>query len=247
MEIGARRGACLMMDAFFEIHAGLPRQGTGETADVAWATEQAGIRPDAAICDAGSGPGGDVGALLRAAPSGHVTAIDMHAPFIEEAKTRFGENPRVTLVAGDMAEISGPFDFIWSAGAAYFLGVEGALTHWRKALAEGGAVAFSEPCLFTETPSEGAVAMWGGYPRLTDAAGIAEQVMAAGFQTIATRKIADVGWESYYRPIEARIAQLRVGADDEMTQAIEAEEREIALWRAHHAETGYLLSVVRPR
>lgn len=246
METGPRWGACLMMEEFFTIHAGLPRQGPGETSDVAWAAEQAGVKPDAAICDAGSGPGGDVGALLRAASLGHVTAIDMHAPFIEEAKTRFGQNPRVTLIAGDMAEISGPFDFIWSAGAAYFLGVEGALTLWRKALAAGGAVAFSEPCLFTDTPSDGAIAMWDGYPRLTDAAGIAEQVAAAGFETIATKPVSDIGWESYYRPIEARVAELRIGADAAMTQALDAEEREIALWRAHRAETGYLLSVVRP-
>lgn len=233
-------------DAFFTLHADLPREGPGETADVAWAADLVGLRPDARILDAASGPGGDIGALLRAAPQGHVTAIDLHAPFIDAARARWGADARVTLLTGDMTEPTGPFDFIWCAGAVYFLGIEAALSAWRGRLAPGGAIAFSEPCLFTDRPSEGAIAFWDGYGRLTDAAGIAAQVQAAGFETIATRVIGDIGWDSYYRPMEARIAKLRPGADAALSVVLEMAEAEIAGWRAHRAETGYLLSVVRP-
>lgn len=233
-------------DAFFTLHADLPREGPGETADVAWAAGIAGVRPDARILDAASGPGGDIGALLRAAPQGHVTAIDLHAPFIEAARARWGADARVTLLTGDMTAPEGPFDVIWCAGAVYFLGIEAALSAWRPRLAPGGAIAFSEPCLFTDTPAEGAIAFWEGYARLTDPAGIAAQVRAAGFETVATRPIADIGWESYYRPMEARIATLRPGADAALSRVLDMAEAEIAGWRAHKAETGYLLSVVRP-
>ncbi|MDG3040089.1 SAM-dependent methyltransferase [Roseicyclus marinus] len=233
-------------DAFFTLHADLPREGPGETADVAWAAELAGLKPDARILDAASGPGGDIGALLRAAPSGHVTAIDLHAPFIIAAQARWGVDARVTLLTGDMTAPEGPFDFIWCAGAVYFLGVEAALRAWTPRLAPGGVIAFSEPCLFTDTPSEGALAFWEGYPRLTDAAGIAAQVAAAGFTTLATRRIGDIGWESYFRPMEARIARLRPGADAALSAVLDQAEAEIALWRAHRAETGYLLSLVSP-
>ena len=233
-------------DAFFTLHADLPREGPGETADVAWAAGLAGMRPDARILDAASGPGGDIGALLRAAPQGHVTAIDLHAPFIEAARARWGADARVTLLTGDMTAPEGPFDFIWCAGAVYFLGIEAALSVWRPRLAPGGAIAFSEPCLFTGTPSEGAIAFWEGYARLTDAAGIAAQVQAAGFETVATRIVGDIGWESYFRPMEARIARLRPGADAALSLVLDMAEAEIAGWRAHKAETGYLLSVVRP-
>lgn len=234
------------MRGFFRLHEGLPRQGPGETADVTWAAEIAGLKPDARICDAGCGPGADVGALLRAAPEGRVLAIDAHAPFIEEARARFALQRRVRFEAGDMAKVEGPFDFIWSAGAIYFLGIETGLRGWRAALAPGGTVAFSEPCLFTDAPSEGAVAFWQGYPRLTDAQGIADQVAAAGYRVLGTRALADVAWESYYRPLEARIAAMKPGADAELAQAIAAEEAEIAGWRAHRAETGYLLVVAAP-
>ncbi len=231
---------------FFRIHADLPREGPGETADVAWAVEVAGIGPDARVLDAASGPGGDLGALLRAAPQGHVTAVDLHAPFIEAAKARWGKDKRVTLVAGDFLAQSGPFDFIWCAGAVYFVGIEAALTTWAQQLAPGGAIAFSEPSFFTATPSDGARAFWGEHEPLTDEAGIRDRIAAAGFEVLETRKVSDIGWESYYRPMQDRITRLRKGADAALIAALDEAEAEMNLWRAHKAETGYLLSVVRP-
>lgn len=238
-------------ESFFKIHEDLPREGPGETADVAWAAEVAALRKGARILDAGSGPGGDIGALLRAADGAHVTAIDAHAPFIDAARTRWGADKRVDLIAGDYTDASGPFDFIWSAGAVYFHGIAELLPVWRPALADGGAIAFSEPCVFTDTaPSDVVKALWDDYPRLTNADGIAAQVRLAGFETIATRKLSDVAWESYYRPMEARIVQLRQEADgqadDRLHAALDEHEAEIAAWRASKDETGYLLSVVTP-
>lgn len=232
---------------FFKIHADTPREGPGETADVAWAAKAAGIAPDARVLDAASGPGGDLGALLRAAPDGHVTAIDKHGHFIGSVRERWGHDKRVTLEIGDYLDVSGPYDFIWCAGAVYFVGIQAALSAWAPHLAAGGAVAFSEPCLFGDAPSDGAVAFWDGYERLTTAQGIAAQVQAAGFETIETRKVSDIGWETYYRGIEDRIGKLRPDADARMQAAIAREENEIGLWRRYKAETGYLLSVVRPK
>lgn len=234
-------------DSFFTLHADLPRQGPGETADVAWAAEVAGIPRDAGILDAASGPGGDIGALLRAAPEGHVTAIDLHAPFIDEARPRWGKDRRVTLLTGDMLSPEGPFDLIWCAGAVYFLGIAAALGGWRDALAPGGAIAFSEPCFFTETPSDGARAFWEGEDaEIGTEAQIRDRIAAAGYETLAARALGPIAWESYFRPLEARIDALRPGADAALTRMLDAGAAEAAGWRAHQAETGYLLSVVRP-
>lgn len=233
-------------ESFFKIHADTPREGPGETADVAWAAAAANVPDTARVLDAASGPGGDLGALLRAAPKGHVTAIDKHGHFIGSVRERWGHDKRVTLEIGDYLDISGSYDFIWCAGAVYFVGIEAALKAWQPHLTPGGAIAFSEPCLFTDAPSDGAIAFWDGYDRLTDADGIAAQVSAAGFTTVETRKVSDIGWESYYRGIEDRIKTLRKGADARMQTALAREEEEIAQWRAHKHETGYLLSLVRP-
>jgi SAM-dependent methyltransferase len=234
-------------EAFFTLHAELPREGPGETADVAWAAEMAGTPPGARILDAACGPGGDIGALLRAAREGHVTAIDKHAPFIDQARTRWGRNDRVSLCVGDMTAPGGPYDLIWCAGAVYFIGIERALSAWRAALAPGGAVAFSEPCHFTDMPSDAAEAFWGDEGiAVGTASSIAARVAAAGFETLATRTLSDVAWESYFRPIADRIARLRPGAGAGLLAVLDQHVAEMDGWRAVRAETGYLLSVVRP-
>ena len=118
-------------DAFFTLHRDLPREGPGEPADVAWAANVAGLQPDARIADVGCGPGGDIAALLDAAPRGHVTALDKTAHFIASARVAWGDDPRVTVLQADMARIMNPHDMIWCAGAVYFLGIDAALKGWR--------------------------------------------------------------------------------------------------------------------
>ncbi|WP_298969807.1 trans-aconitate 2-methyltransferase [uncultured Roseobacter sp.] len=233
-------------DAFFELHRDLPREGPGEDADVAWAAEIADLKPDARICDAACGPGADIAALRRVAPQGHVDAMDKVAGFVEQARARQGDDPNVTLSVADMSDITGPYDMIWCAGALYFLGVTEGLQCWRKALAPGGVVAFSQVCWFTEDRPKAAVDLWADYPEMTDVAGVAAWVEAAGYTTLATRKISDRAWEDYYGPLDQRIAKLSPGASGALTQVLEEARTEAAVWRAHRKSFGYLLSVVRP-
>lgn len=234
-----------MSDAFFTLYRGLEREGPGEPSDVTWAAGIVGLPRDARICDAGCGSGADVPALLAVAPEGKVTAVDSHKPFIDELLVRIDMDKRVTAYAGNMAKLKGPYDLIWSAGALYFLGVEKGLKLWRPALAKGGAVAFSEPCHFSDTPSEAARAFWEGYPT-KNAAGIDAQVRAAGYQTIATRRISDAAWQAYYGPLQARIDQLRPDADEALGAVLDSAQAEIDAFAEVRGETGYLLSVVRP-
>ncbi|KIN61297.1 Methyltransferase type 12 [Sulfitobacter noctilucae] len=236
------------MAAFFTLHSDLPREGPGEAADVAWAAKVANLSPTAQIADVACGPGGDIAALLQAAPKGHVSALDKTASFVTAARRDWREDDRVTLLQADMARIMNSYDMIWCAGAVYFMGVEQALRAWRKSLKPGGVVAFSEVCWFTDAPSERPKALWEAqYPGMTDAAGIAAQITAAGYETVETRILSDAAWEAYFRPIDARIAALRPGADADLTAVLDEAEEEAACWRAHRDEFGYLLSVVRPR
>ncbi|MEP2641733.1 class I SAM-dependent methyltransferase [Roseobacter sp.] len=234
-------------DAFFQLHRDLPREGPGEAADVAWAADVAGTPGDARICDAACGPGADIAALRLVAPQGHVTALDKTAHFVDQARAVHGHDAGVTVAAGDMATIDGPYDLIWCAGALYFLGVTEGLQTWRAALAPGGAVVFSEPCWFTDDRPPAAVEMWDGeYPTMPDAAAIAAQVTAAGYRTIATRALSAAAWEAYYTPLDQRIAMLSPGDTPAMQHVLAEARRETDVWRAHSDSFGYLLSVVRP-
>ena len=232
--------------AFFTLHQDLPREGPGEAADVAWAAQVAGLSPRAEICDAACGPGGDIAALLAAAPEGHVTALDKTLQFVEAARAVWHDDPRVTLLCADMARIANRYDLIWCAGAVYFIGIEAALTGWRKSLRPGGAIAFSDVCWFSDTPAPRARALWADHAAMTDAAGINAQIAAAGYELVDQRRLSDAAWEAYFAPLDTRIAALRPGADAALTAVLDAAEEEAACWRAHRDDFGYLLSVVRP-
>ncbi|WP_298835505.1 trans-aconitate 2-methyltransferase [uncultured Roseobacter sp.] len=233
-------------DAFFTLHRDLPREGPGEPADVAWAADLAGVGRKARICDAACGPGADIPALLAAAPEGHVTALDKTESFVDQAKAAHGADPRTTIMAGDMADIAGPYDFIWCAGAVYFLGVREALETWKTALAPGGAIAFSQVCWFTETPSRAALEGWAEYPDMTGEAGLLDHIRAAGYDCAGTRRLSDAAWEAYYQPMDARINALAVDAKGALADVLQEGRDEAALWRDHRNEFGYLLCVVRP-
>jgi hypothetical protein len=144
-----------------------------------------------------------------------------------------------------MATAEGPFDLIWCAGALYFLGLSSGLAAFRPRLAETGAIAFSEPCLFTDTPSDEARAFWEGYPARTEARLLAD-TEGAGYSILATRRLSDAAWDAYYTPLLARAAALRAHADPDLLRVILAAEAEAALWSRVKAETGYLLVLARP-
>lgn len=242
--------------AFFTLHRDLPREGPGERGDVAWAARVAGLAVDARVCDAACGPGADIPALLFAAPQAKVTGFDLHQPFVDDANKRFVSDDRVTirrarLIRSDQDNLPdpvdlGPFDFIWCAGAAYFHGVQECLTHWRAALAPGGVIAFSDAVFQVGSPCAAVQDNWADYPDMTDAAGIAARVDAAGYETLASRVLSDAAWAGYYGPMERRIADLRPTADAALTAVLDEAAAEAHIWRKHRDEFGYLLSVVRP-
>ncbi|MEP1766540.1 MAG: class I SAM-dependent methyltransferase [Sulfitobacter sp.] len=233
--------------AFFELHRDLPREGPGEAADVAWATSLLKLPRLARIADVACGPGGDIEALLRAAPAGHITALDKTAHFVQATRDVWGDDDRVSAIRADMQAIANPYDLIWCAGAVYFMGVEKALKSWKKSLLPNGAIAFSEVCWRTDSPSDRAKNLWqAGYPAMTDEAGVSAQITAAGYEILGQRMLSDAAWEAYFTPLDARIAMLREGANDALTAVLDEAQEEAACWRAHRDEFGYLLSVVRP-
>ena len=202
-------------EAFLTLHRNLPREGPGEAADIQWLGEQISLPEKALICDVACGPGADIGPLLELAPSASVVAIDHHPQYLVQASEQWDTDRRVDIRMGDMSEPAGRYDLIWCAGGVYFLGIENALQKWRGSLREGGVIAFTEPCYWKEPPSPNVAQLWAEYPAMTGEAGVAERVRAAGFETIATRRLADSAWEAYYSPLLERMSELYEGADDD--------------------------------
>ena len=236
-----------MTDAFFTLHADLPREGPGDADSLAWAAELASVPASARILDAGCGPGADIAGLLAAAPEGRVVAVDTHLPFVHAVNDTWGQDPRVTARHADMAMEEGPFDFIWSAGALYFLGVEAGLRAMCGKLAPGGAVAFSELVYLVANPAPDLRAVLEAeYPEVGGREVLNQRIGAAGYRLLGQRVLSDAAWEAYYTPMEARIRRLRPGADAALARVLDENQAEIDLWRANRLSFGYVLSVVRP-
>lgn len=233
-------------DAFFVLHRDLPREGPGSAADVAWAAKAASLASDARILDAACGPGADIPELLKAAPDGHVTALDKVDPFVTQAQRDYDAGSQTSIQTGDMFEVPGPYDFIWCAGAVYFVGVAEALKRWRPVLSEGGCVAFSQVCWFTDTPSQDAQKGWADYSDMTNEAGVLSHIQIAGYECLAARRIPAESWENYYAPLDERIADLRPAASGALSDVLDEAEAEARLWRENSDQFGYLLCVVRP-
>ena len=233
-------------DAFFTVHRDMPRQGPGCAEDVEWALKVAGVSGKARVVDAGCGPGADLLTLATLLPEARITGIDATAHLADEARKAVALLDNVDVVTGDMARLDAPVDFIWCAGALYFLGIEAGLRGWAPALAPMGHVAFSDPVLITAKTGDVA-AFWEEYPQITDWQGIEDRVAAAGWQVKDKRLIIGAPWQHYYDPMEARIAKLRVGTPDApLQEALDAAAREAALWRANQDAIAYMLVVAEP-
>lgn len=236
-----------MDDAFFSVHRDLPREGPGLPDDVAWALAASGVTGPVRILDAACGPGADLVTLAEHLPEAEIHGIDAVAHFVAAAQARvhrFG--PRVRVTQGDMAKIEGPYDLIWCAGALYFLGLTQGLTLWRSALAQGGAVAFSEPVLLGGPEPQVVSEFWAEYPQITDHAGIVARVRQAGFEVVGHRLISGDAWAAYYNPMQVRVDRLRATGDTRLTAALDEAAREMALWQAAPDRIAYNLVLVRP-
>lgn len=235
-------------EAFFHVHQDLPRQGPGAPEDVLWALETAGVSAAPRILDAGSGPGADTVTLAEARPDARIVAVDTDPGFVDAARARtekFG--PRVEVACKSYLDVTGPFDFVWCAGAAYFVGFLNALAAWRPMLAEWGAVTFSEPVWVSEPPSEKARAFWAGEGEVRGLGDITAALDGAGWSLEGHRWITGDPWRAYYEPMRARLQSLKVQPQEyAVSTAIAEAEDEIAKWEAAPDEIAYVLLVVRP-
>ena len=234
--------------AFFTVHRDLPREGPGSPEDVQWALEVAGTPEDVRILDAASGPGADTVTLAEARPEAIIDAIDLQTHFVEEVRQRTVPFAgRVRAREGDYTQLFDSYDLIWCAGAAYFKGFLTVLGAWRDHLTPEGAIAFSEPALVTEPPSDDVASFWEHEGDIRGLSELEDMLTKAGWQIEGQRWIIGEGWEAYYGPKAKRLDMLKTqDPHPALFKVIVQTEREIALWKANQDQIGYSLFVVRP-
>lgn len=235
----------------FELYESTPRQGPGS----AQTTRKAlGLLPELAIqrvLDLGCGTGGST-IVLAQETTAHVTAVDIHGPFLEtlEARAReLGLADRITTKAGDMAEVASlgdDFDLIWAEGSAYSIGFENALSRWRPLLRPAGCLVVTELVWFTAEPDERAVSFFTSeYPDMKDEAARIADAKRLGYDVVATFRLPSSDWRAYYAGLEAPLREA-IAKHGEL-KMYAAMKREAEIYERYGDSYGYVCLVMQTR
>ncbi|MEZ5365416.1 MAG: methyltransferase domain-containing protein [Bryobacterales bacterium] len=238
-------------EPLFRLFAGLPRKGPGSEASTLRALRAlSDLPPKPRILDLGCGAGAAAIVLARET-GGHVTAVDVHQPFLDELE-------RTAKAAGLAAQVTprlqsmdaledepASYDLIWSEGAIYLIGFARGLRLWRPLLRSGGHVCVTEATWLTDDPPEGARAFWdAGYPDMGTIESNVERARAEGYDTLATFALPRSDWErEFYAPLRLRMDELR--SDPAMADMISETDREIELYERFGDSYGYVFYVLR--
>jgi SAM-dependent methyltransferase len=205
------------------------------------------LPPTALILDLACGPGAAVPLLARAA-GGRVVGLDLHGPFLREMQERArheGPGPRVFPVHANMGAppfAPGSFDLVWCEGGLYNVGFRRGLEICRDLLKTGGHLAATEAVWLVSDPAEEVRCWWEGeYPGITSIKECVRTIEETGLAVLGHFTLPESAWWDYYRPIEARLAELRKKhAGDPVALALLAEhEVEIDMYRRYGHCYGY--------
>ncbi|HMQ92926.1 MAG TPA: methyltransferase domain-containing protein [Amaricoccus sp.] len=166
------------------------------------------------LLEIGCGPGMATMTLAEATTA-RILATDTAEGALDRLRDRVaakGFGDRVEIRNLDMAQLpvpDDPWDVIWAEGSAYIIGVERAMRDWRGLLRPGGALVFSEMMWRTDEPSEALRAFWATeYPAMTRVPVRLEQARRAGYHVLGHFDMGREAMDTYYRPLEARVAAM---------------------------------------
>jgi serine/threonine-protein kinase HipA len=242
------------VEVFWRLHEGLSKQGPGSDESTRRALALVPELPPAPeILDLGCGPGRQSLVLARET-GGHVTAIDLLPPFLEQVEERARAerlDDRITALQANMGDLSYPdesFDLLWSEGAIYNIGFEQGLRSWRRLLRPGCSLAVTEASWLTDAPPERIQRFWREeYPGMQTREANERAVVDAGYRLLGGFVLPEAEWwDDYYTPIDERIATLREErSDDAWVAALEAAEEESSIVRACDGSFGYVFYVMQ--
>jgi len=240
---------------FFEVHAGLPRQGPGNKKCTARALAlNTNLPASPHVLDLACGPGMQTRDLAALMPHAQIKAIDLHEEFIAEAKALLRDDSlaRVMFEVGDMAADSEPndsYDLVWCEGAAYIIGVETALERWRRLLKIGGAIAFTDCCWLKPNPPTELASFWNEYPDMTDAQTRRTQIEDLDYILLGDFVLPANAWlDDYYHPLQQRVTTFRSTHrhDAAANGVLDGIQQEIDLFNRYQDYYGYVFFVVTP-
>ncbi|WP_158966301.1 class I SAM-dependent methyltransferase [Chachezhania sediminis] len=239
-----------------DLHGPADRQGPGSDQATRQAIALSGLAPSPALRIADLGCGTGASALVLAAELGaEVTAIDVQPDFLNRLAQRADAARLADRVTGVEASMTAPpfadgsLDAIWSEGAIYNLGFDEGIARWRRYLKPGGILAVSDLCWLTPDRPAELQHLWAtAYPGIGTVPDRIAALEREGYVLQGYFPLDPSCWmENYYHPIEARFAEMRTAhpGDADTARMIEAESREIEIYRRYGAWYSYGFFVAR--
>ena len=244
------------LELLVDLHRYNERQGPGGTAETLLALRLARLGSSAAleIADIGCGTGTST-LLLARELNAHVSAVDLMPEFIDELKknaNRQGLADRITPRVASMNDLpfeDETFDVMWSEGAIYNMGFERGARKWRRLLKPGGILAVSEITWTTDKRPAELQAFWDeAYPEIDTAAGKIRALERSGYAPVGYFVLPEACWlDNYYGPLQGGFDEFlnRHGHSEDAHALVQAEEREIELYRKYRAFFSYGFYVAR--
>lgn len=249
-----------MPPIFYEVHSNLPREGPGDNESTCRAFKTLKTLPvKPRILDIGCGPGMQTIELAKLS-TGVIEALDYNQAYLDQlnlSAKKEGLSDRIRAVKADMFNLQygkESFDLIWCEGAIFIIGLEKGLREWKPLLVDNGYLVFSElSWLRKDLPKELVsfiemmyAGLEGSMVRsVEDNIEIAKKL---GFEVIDSFILPKTSWwTNYYLPIEAKLPALKAKHEDESEalQYLEAEEKEIEIFRKYSDYYGYAFYVLQ--
>lgn len=247
----------VVFERFLDLYGTLPRAAPGSDEATRAALSALPEGPRRTVLDLGCGPGAQTLSLAGALPGSMIVAVDILPSMVTETARRSrvaGASDRIVATVADMSAPPVAHDsqeLIWCEGAVYFLGVTAALRTWRPYLTRRGCVAFTEPVWLQSKPSKEIKSWWSReYAAMTDATGINQAILDAGYDVVDSFILpTEAWWSDYYGPMELKIPEfLDEHPGDEVAREIAAvAEKEISMFRRFNDAFSYGFFVAVPQ
>ena len=226
--------------------------GPADPASTGRALSSIVLTSDSVVVDVGCGTGRQTLQLLEETPA-TVVATDMQQSLLNQLQrlaAQRGVSDRLKIERADMAAL--PFepeslDLLWCEAAIYNIGYEQGLRTWLPMLRAGGHLCVSEIAYFVESPPEAVQEFWQAeYPAITTQSRLEELAKECGYIVFDSFRLPKSAWESYYGPVEERIAVLQKAwrDDPERQQVLAALQSEVDLFRQYVDTYGYVFLVL---
>jgi SAM-dependent methyltransferase len=208
------------------------------------------------ILDVGCGKGDPTLELARLT-DGVVIGVDIDQASLIELSRRADEqglSKRVQALNCSVHDMTFPdesFDIIWAEASIHIVGYERGLDDWRRFLKPGGFLVVHEMAWLRPDPPQEIAARWRRvYSGIRTIPEYIAEIPHHGYVLAGHFALPDnFWWHHYYRPLETRIAELRVKyyEDRELMGQLEQVQREVDLYKKYPGWYGSAFFVMQKR